>query len=173
MSHPLLSDALLEAYASASTVAQIVETLEVQVGDPDFPALGGRAIYMCTGLHAQDFNLGAYGWRTFQPMPFKFALPAQDPTGAQALSVAIENVDGAVVSFIAHALTMNLPVLIKYRTFFADQPDFSQTPRPLVLTVSGAKVTTRGGVFSATIADFVNRTWPNGFYSYTSYPGLR
>lgn len=170
MPHPLLSEALQEAYVSASTVKTVVETLEVSFGDINFD---GEAFFVCSGFKRQQFNLGADGWRWFDPMPFKFKLPNQDATGAQGLSVAVENVSGGVLNFIRNALAVGDPVVIKYRTFFEESPETCQTPRPLVLSIEGAKSTLAGSILSAKVADFVNRTFPNGFYSYTSYPGLR
>lgn len=170
MAHPLLTEALQEAYASAQTQRSAVETLEVRYGDPNFD---GGAFYLCTGYKAILFNLGADGWHTFQPMPFKFNLPTQDATGAQGLSLSVENVNGEVLDFINNALASGEVVQVKYRVFFEDDPANSQTPRPLVLTIEGAKATLTGAVFSAKVADFVNRTFPNGFYAYTSFPGLR
>lgn len=168
--HPLLTDALREAYASAQTQRSVVETLEIRYGDPNFD---GGAVYICTGYKRLQFNLGADGWPWFEPFPFKFSLPKQDSTGAQGLSLAVENVGGEVLNFISNAINSGELVLVKYRAFFEEDPATCQTPRPLVLSIEGSSATIKGAVFSATVADFVNRTFPNGFYSYTSFPGLR
>jgi hypothetical protein len=170
MAHPLLTEALQEAYASALTQRSVIDSLEVRFGDPNFD---GEALYLCSGQFAETLNLGPDGWRVFQPLPFRFNLPAQDATGARGLSVAIENVDGAVIAFIQRALAKTEPVLIKYRAFFADDPNTPQTPRPLTLTLSGSESTLSGVVLSATVADVVNEAFPNGYYSFTAFPGLR
>lgn len=162
---PLLSEALQEAYASASTADVIVDTLEVVAGT--------QHLYLCRGFVAITLNDENGDPHVFQPVPFEFNLPGQDSTGAQTLNVGIENVDGTVASFVQSALLGNTPIVVKYRSYLPGSSLNPQNPRPLVLTVTAAELTLKGVTFAASVADFVNQPFPNAFYSFTSFPGLR
>ena len=165
MSHPLLSEALKEAYLNYGSNSDVVETIEVSTS--------AESIWLCTGFSvftATDEN-GVV--RTFQPVPFKFSLPSQDTTGARSLNIAIENVDGSVIRFINSARAANCVISVKYRTFLASDTSSPQNPRPLKLSLKSAVATLTGVRFEAAIADVVNRSFPNGIYTYARFPGLR
>lgn len=163
MTHPLLSQALKEAYASGNNSSQFVETIEI--------VYGATTLRYCTGLIQQTLNVPDP--QIFYPVPFKLELPAQDSTGARTLTVTVENVDGEVIGFINAAKASGLPVSVKYRTFLIEQSLSPQNPRPIVFTLTGATMTLTGVKFTAAVADMVNRSFPNEFYSYSRFPGLR
>lgn len=172
-SHPLLSQALKEAYASCTVTKEAVDTLEVRssTGSP-------ASLYLCKGFVSRAFQLENLTEVTFQPAPFEAEMPAQDSTGARGLTVSIENVDGAVIQWMQAAKRANAVIQLKYRTYLvsttgAALPRTPQNARPIVLTVKSAVNTLKGVTFSATVADVVNRTFPNAFYSFSAYPGLR
>lgn len=165
MSHPLLSEALKEAYLNYGSTTDVVETIEVSTS--------AESLWLCTGFSvftATDEN-GVI--RTFQPVPFKFSLPAQDTTGARSLNIAIENVDGSVIRFINSSRAANQVISVKYRTFLTSDTSSPQNPRPLKLSLKSAVATLTGVRFEAAIADVVNRSFPNGIYTYAKFPGLR
>lgn len=165
MSHPLLSEALKEAYLNYGSNSDVVETIEVSTS--------AESIWLCTGFNvfiATDENSVV---RTFQPVPFKFSLPSQDTTGARSLNIAIENVDGSVIRFINSARATKRVISVKYRTFLASDTSSPQNPRPLKLSLKSAVATLTGVRFEAAIADVVNRSFPNGIYTYARFPGLR
>lgn len=110
---PLLSEALQEAYASASTADVIVDTLEVVAGT--------QHLYLCRGFVAITLNDENGDPHVFQPVPFEFNLPGQDSTGAQTLNVGIENVDGTVAAFVQSALLSNTPIVVKYRSYLPNR----------------------------------------------------
>lgn len=165
MSHPLLSEALKEAYLNYGTTADVVETIEISTSTEN--------LFLCTGFSVFTATDETATVRTFQPVPFKFALPAQDTTGARSLNISIENVDGSVIRFINTARSANQPISVKYRTFLASDPSSPQNPRPLKLSLKSAVATLSGVRFEAAIADVVNRSFPNAFYTYARFPGLR
>ena len=165
MSHPLLSEALKEAYLNYGSTTDVVETIEVSTS--------AESLWLCTGFSvftATDEN-GVI--RTFQPVPFKFSLPAQDTSGARSLNIAIENVDGSVIRFINSSRAANRVISVKYRTFLTSDTSSPQNPRPLKLSLKSAVATLTGVRFEAAIADVVNRSFPNGIYTYAKFPGLR
>lgn len=165
MSNPLLSEALKEAYLNYGATADVVETIEVSTS--------AESLWFCTGFNvftATDENDVA---RTFHPVPFKFALPAQDTTGARSLNITVENVDGSVIRFINSARLAGLPITVRYRTFLTSDTSSPQNPRPLKLSLKSAVATLTGVRFEAALVDVVNRSFPNAFYTYARFPGLR
>lgn len=165
MTHPLLSEALKEAYLNYGANCDVVETLEVSTS--------ATSMFFCTGFSsfvATDENAVE---RTFLPVPFKFALPTQDTTGARSLNIAVENVNGDVIRFVNESRAARLPITIRYRTFLASDPSQPQNPRPLKLSLKSAVATLSGVNFEASILDLVNKGFPNEFYSYARFPGLR
>lgn len=165
MANPLLSEALKEAYLEYGPNADVVETLEISTST--------ASLFYCTGFDSFTATTEDSVSRTFVPAPFKFTLPAQDTTGARTLNIAIENVDGSVIAFINSARASGSVITVKYRTFLASDTSAPQNPRPLKLSLKSAKATLSGVQFEAAVVDMVNRSFPNAFYTYSRFPGLR
>ena len=172
--HPLLSQALQEAYASCSVDKEVVNTLEVasSTGTP-------ASVFMCTGLLARSLQLEDGTAVTYQPVPFSFDLPPVDPSGGRSLTVNIENINGDVIRWIKSARDSGSFIYLKHRVYLVATSSSSsaslkpQNPRPLVMVAQAAPITLKGITITATVADVVNRTFPNAFYSFAAYPGLR
>lgn len=164
MTHPLLTDALKEAYVNYNANVDIVETLVVSTSTDK--------LAFCTGYKDFIGNDASGNPITFKPAPFKFSLPAQDDSGAHSLNITIENVNGDVITFVETAKTANKEISITYRTYFADSVT-PQTPRPVKMTLSSSQATLEGVTFQAAVADLVNRSFPSGLYTYSRFSGLR
>ena len=165
--HPLLSAALQEAYAACLTSAEAVDTLELGYS-------GSQSIYLCKGFIDRTLLLEYGNEVIFRAMPFSFNLPTQDDSGARTFSVTVENVNGEVISFIENAQAANKPVTIKARTYLVgDTPTPPQNPRPIIVSVQFSAVNVKGVTLTASVADVVNRSFPNSFYSFAAFPGLR
>lgn len=164
MPHPLLSEAIREAFATCSQAINVFEVIEVKSSVD--------RIFICTGFSQRTIQLETLEEVTALPAPFKFSLPTQSSSGAAELSLDIENVDGSVVAFINAAKITGQPVEIRYRNYIEGTAT-PQNPRPLELTLVSAQATLNGVNFRASIADFVNRSFPNAFYSFALFPGLR
>ena len=165
MSNPLLSEALKEAYLNYDQNCDVVETIEIFTST--------QHLYYCTGFDNFTATTEDGVSHTFIPAPFKFVLPAQDTTGARSLNIAIENVDGSVIKFINAAKASGDVISVKYRTFLTSDTNTPQNPRPLKLSLKSARATLSGVQFEAAVVDVVNRSFPNDFYSYSRFPGLR
>ena len=164
MTHPLLTDALKEAYASCFDTVDVYETIEI--------VIGSTHLYYCTGLSEQtskDENGNSIAWN---PAPFKITTPQESSTGASALSVTIENVDGKPMSIVNSIRAQNEIAYLKYRTYMVGV-DTPQNPRPIKLELVSGSSNLGSITFQAAIPDIVNRSFPNDFYSYASFPGLR
>lgn len=162
--HPLLSEALREAYASCSDAYEVYSTIEITVGTLRYGFCSGNEMRTSKLENGESFN--------WMPAPFKIQMPTQASTGASALSLSIENVDGLVVRMVEYIKASVDPVYVKYRTYLVGY-DYPQNPRPLKLELIASSATLTGVVFQATIPDIVNRSFPNAYYSYAAFPGLR
>lgn len=164
MTHPLLSAALQEAYASANTEVEVIDTVEVRCGS--------TSLYLCKGLIERSFLVDSVR-KTFSPFPFEITKqPAVDDSGASTVSISVENVNGAVYSFLKDAKATNEVIYLYLRTYLSTSTS-PQTPRPLKLLVQSAKINMNGVILTASASDVVNKAFPNVYYTYTSFPGLR
>lgn len=164
MSHPLLSEAIREAYATSNQNIDVFETIEVKSSIENF--------FICTGFKQRTIVDELGDTHVCQPAPFTFNFPQQTNSGSSILTLNIENVDGQVMAFINRAKATGQPVTIRYRNH-VEGLSGSQNPRPVILTLVSATATLAGVQFQASIADFVNRSFPNAFYSFALFPGLR
>lgn len=166
MPHPLLSEALKEAYASASTEVEVIETLELTDEE-------GTDIFICSGNIPLPLLLSPGIYRTFQPYPFKMSKEVGiSDTGTATITVAVENVNGVVAEFLRTTRAANRTVYVKLRTYLSND-EAPQNSRPIKLELTGADITLSGVTLTASTPDVVNKAFPNAYYSYTSYPGLR
>ena len=167
--HPLLSDALLEAYATSTVEYEVVNTLEVSS-----EGAGIDPMYLCSGHISRDFRLETSEVVTFLPVPFVFSFPSMDSYGAKELNIGIENVRGEVISMLDTVRKRNAVLLVKFRSFIVEKAlEGPQNNRPIIFEVSGASATVKGVTIRATVPDIVNRSFPANAYSYADYPGLR
>jgi uncharacterized protein (TIGR02145 family) len=178
---PLLSEALQEAYASASTEDVVVDTLEVVAGT--------QHLYLCRGFTPITLKLEDGSSHEFLPIPFEFNLPGQDSTGAQTLNVGVENVDGTVASFVQSALLSNTPIYVKYRSYLPNR--FLTVPEATTATILGSEygllrmpdgrqwlasnllATGYGSISSVggTAANATDTVWGR-YYNYTNLPSI-
>ena len=167
--HPLLSDALLEAYATSTVECEVVNTLEVSS-----ESAGISPMYLCSGNVQRDFRLETSEIVTFLPVPFVFSFPSMDSSGAKELNIGIENVKGETISLLDTVRKRNAVLLVKFRSFIVEKAlEGPQNNRPIIFEVSGASATVKGVTIRATVPDIVNRSFPANAYSYADYPGLR
>lgn len=167
--HPLLSDALREAYATSTVEYEVVNTLEVSS-----ESAGVSPMYLCSGNVQRDFRLETSEIVTFLPVPFVFSFPSMDSSGAKELNIGIENVKGETISLLDTVRKRNAVLLVKFRSFIVEKAlEGPQNNRPIIFEVSGASATVKGVTIRATVPDIVNRSFPANAYSYADYPGLR
>lgn len=165
MPNPLLTEALKEAYATASPRDEVIDTLEI--------ISTAGTLYVCSGLVSRTLTVPGDGPQTFQPLPLSFSLPPLDNTGGRFLTIGIENVDGQVIQFLTDARDNGGEITVLYRTYLSSDDTAPQSPRPITMNVTNAKNTLKGVVLTAALADIVNRSFPNAHYTYTRFPGLR
>lgn len=165
MAHPLLSEALKEAYASAFTEVEVIDAISLWEETNE--------LHICSGHRQLTLQPRPLTYRTFLPFPFKMSKDVGiSDSGVASVSIAVENVDGTVAEFLRNVRASKNPVIVSLQTYLSDS-DLPQNSRPIVLELTGAEVTLNGVTFTASTPDVVNKAFPNAYYSYTSYPGLR
>lgn len=175
-----LSAALKEAYASAPSDIVIIHTLEMR-----HPAF----IDVATGLPApirvvSDFTpitakleatapINANQMVTFQPFAFEFTLPEVMDKGVPELSIRIDNVSREILKNIELAVPMLDKLEVTYRAFLSNSLTFGpHNDPPLHLTITSIEADAVSVSARASIADFVNKKFPNQEYDETRFPGL-
>ena len=94
MPNQTLTDALKEAYALAPTEVVILDTIQIS-----HPALT-EDLFLVRDLVENDFTLEDLSVETFEPVGFRFELPAVGDRGLQELTLAIDNTDLRITDFI-------------------------------------------------------------------------
>ena len=172
MDHPLLSEALKEAYASAYTEVEVIEAIHL------WDESGTNELFVCSGNIPRSLDVstdpGMEIPREHQPYPFKLSRqPGISEGGAVSAVIAVENVNGAVATFLNTArASSSSAITLALRTYLSNS-NKPQNPRPLVLELTGAEVSLSGVTLTASTPDIVNKVFPNAYYAYTTYPGLR
>lgn len=172
MDHPLLSEALKEAYASAYTEVEVIDAIHL------WDESGTNELFVCSGNIPRSLDVstdpGMEIPREHQPYPFKLSRqPGISEGGAVSAVIAVENVNGAVATFLNTArASSSSAITLALRTYLSNS-NKPQNPRPLVLELTGAEVSLSGVTLTASTPDIVNKVFPNAYYAYTTYPGLR
>lgn len=162
-----LSDAIKEAYACCPTNIAIIETLSLS--HPDLP---DGTIYMAQGYSEIVATLETAETVTFEPVPFRFSLPAAGENGRQELTLAIDNVDRRISDFINAIKESSDPVTVTYRPYLSNDLSGPQMDPPLTLSLQSISVNTLEVSGRATFADVLNRTFPSDYYTRSRFPSL-
>jgi hypothetical protein len=168
-----LSEALKEAYASAPVDVVIVNTLEIR--HPAFAApirvVGDYT--PVTAMLEPDAPLNAGQMVEFQPFAFELTLPELMDKGVPELGIRIDNVSREILQNIELAMPLPDKLEITYRAFLSN--DLAGGPHndpPLTLTITSIEADATAITAKATVADFINKKFPNQEYDETRFPGL-
>lgn len=161
-----LEGAIKEAYAVARINDPAIETIEIY-----HPAMD--SVYLARDKVGHDFTLEdgvtvAY----FEPVAFKAQRPKQGESGAQELTVVIDNVDRRIGQWIKAVKFSQQEAKIRYRIYLASVPGEPQTIEPVELTISEVTLTALEVTIRAKFVDFLNRPFPNQRYTRARFPSL-
>lgn len=168
MPHPLLSQALQEAYASAQTEVEVLDVVELRYGE--------ERLALCTGRVNRNVLIDG---ETVLAYAYPFRLqgrPHVDSSGGAALTLSVENVRGQVFSFIQAARQESTPLYLFVRSYLvapSGSISAQQNTRDIKLTVTAASATLEGVTITASASNVTNKAFPNVRYTYTTFPGLR
>lgn len=147
------------------------DTLEalksVVVVDPNL-----EPIYMIQNPEGKTLTLENGKDADFEPVGFRFQLPGQSDRGVSELSIAIDNVDQRVGSFVQSALAYEAPILVRYRPYLSNDTSQPQQDPPLELVLSDLKIDPFEVTGRATFADIVNLKFLTEYYTRQRFPSL-
>lgn len=162
------TDAIKEAFATANSKVAILETIEVS-----HPAIPSGSLYLVKDWQDLTFTLETGIQQLFTAAGFEIQMPARSEQGIQDLTILIDNTDLQVSDFIKETLNFpNEPVTIKYRPYMSNDLTTPQMDPPLVLYLSGARISAKSVSATATFADIINKTFPNELYTKERFPAL-
>lgn len=168
-----LSEALKEAYASAPNDVVIINTLEIR--HPAFTA-PIRVVSDYAPVTAMlEYNAPADpgAFVEYQPFAFELTLPEVMDKGVPELALKIDNVSREILRNIELAMPLPDKLEITYRAYLSN--DLSTGPHndpPLHLTITSIEADATAITARASVADFINKKFPNQEYDETRFPGL-
>lgn len=161
-----LNEAIREAYAVAPADVAVIESIELSHSSIN------ESIYMVQSRLPMIMTLETGATVEFEPVPFRFTLPAAGENGRQELRIAIDNVDRRISDFIEQVKSHVAPVKLVYRPYLSNDLSQPQMNPPLVLSLQQISVSALEVTGRATFADILNRKFPADFYTRNRFPGL-
>lgn len=173
MSDDLLSEALKEAYASASTDQVILHTLELI--HPAFTEpIRVVADYVPLTAKLEDsapFNGGEMV--DFQAFAFDLVPPEVIDSGVPELQISLDNVSGEILENIELAMGIPEKLEVFWRVYLSTNLDTGpENHPPLRMTITSISANATTIQARASIVDFVNKKFPNNEYDDRRFPGL-
>lgn len=173
MPNTTLSEAIKEAYASAPSDVVIINTLEIR--HPAFTTPIRVVSDFVTVTARLEVNAPVDGgvMVDFIPFAFELTLPEVMDRGVPELQLRIDNVSREIIQNIELAMGLPEKLEITYRAFLSN--DLSGGPHndpPLHLTITSIEADAYSIQARASIADFVNKKFPNKEYDERQFPGL-
>jgi hypothetical protein len=174
MPNPTLSDAMKEAYASADVSDVIINTIEIRHPAFSEPIRVVSDYVPIDALLEVDAPANGGEIVTFQAFAFEFTLPEVMDRGVPELQLRIDNVSREIIRNIELAVPEQDKLELTYRAYL--QSDLTtngpHNDPPLHLTITSIDADAMVVNARATIADFVNKKFPNEEYDETKFPGL-
>jgi len=166
MPNQTLTDALKEAYALAPTEIVILDTIQIS-----HPALA-QDLFLVRDLIENDFTLEDLSVETFEPVGFRFELPATGDRGLQELTLAIDNTDLRITDFINTIKNQTGTTEVRYRPYLSTDLTTPQMSPPLLLFLKNISITAADIQGRCTFADIINRKFPSELYTRDRFPSL-
>jgi hypothetical protein len=160
-----LSDAIIEAYATAPSNLIYLDTL--QVTNP-----GVETLWLVNDRIDQTFTLENGARQLFSSCGFRFNLPGANADGLQTLNLSIDNVDRRPTDFVRTVLQTLQPVQITYRPYISTDFTRPQMNPPLVLFLTDIQVTAAEVSGTANFANLANANFLGELYNSIRFPGL-
>ena len=163
-----LRKALKEAYALAPAEPILLDTLELTADssesfEPRFSVRSDKP---------QQCQLETRKTVQFQPVPFRFTLPAAGADGQQELHIGIDNVDPQISDFISCLQSHFTPIWVVYRPYLSNDLTRPQMYPPLKLSLQHLTITDVEVTGRATFMELLNKKFPSETYTRTRFPFL-
>jgi len=164
----LEAKALREAYAIAPSGVVILDTLEVDTA-------GQPSIFITNNYTAFTALLETAASATFQPIPFKLALPNKSSDNLPAMNITIANPEQLVSNYLRAANVAKTPVVVKFRPFLSTNgaTPLYQLPIPMTFHIGPVKLSLGQVEVQCLFPNIANKKFPNESYTVRLFPGLR
>ena len=129
-------------------------------------------IYIVKDRKSWDLTLETEETVTFEPVPFTYTLPTKGDAKLPELTVSICDIDRRVSSFIERARASLQPIYVTLRIYLSNDTTAPQNDPPLVLELTDSTSNKIDTTIRASVADIVNKSFPNERYTRTRFPNL-
>lgn len=164
----LEAEALREAYAVAPAGVVVLDTLEVATA-------GQSSIFLTNNYTAFTALLETGVSATFQPIPFKAALPNKSADNLPSMNIVIANPEQIVSNYLRAANAAKTPVAVKFRPFIStnEATPVCQLPVPMTFHIGPVKLGLGQVEVQCLFPNIANKKFPNENYTVRLFPGLR
>ncbi len=176
MTDPNLTQALQEAYASATVKMRIVHTIEIS-----HPAFD-KTVYVVADYRPDDLNekgqqkmsaiLETGQQVDFLCFAFELDMPSIDTTPIPELVLTIDNVGRELMASLQKASQSNDDVLVKYRAYTLNDLTTPAMLRPLQFILRDVVVTPLQMSGICKVKTVGNNSFPSEKYTLSDYVGL-
>lgn len=171
MPDPTLTEALKEAYASA-TPDIIYSTLELRHPAFTQPI---RVVRDTVSLTARLESTAPYNpneYVLFVAMAFDLVKPEVSAQGVPQLTLRIDNVDRSIVASVEAAVETTQPITVCYREYLSSDLTAPQNNPPLTMTILTVRADLLTVTATAGFPDLMNRKFPTLEYETETFPEL-
>jgi hypothetical protein len=160
-----LTAAQKEAYAVARVNDPTLETIEIS------HSVAGR-VFLVKDKQNLTATLETAEEVTFEAAPFRMDRPKQGESGAQEITLSIDNVDRRISEYLELVRDSQEETTVSFRTFLASDTSQPQMVEPITLTITDGTIRTLDVTISARFVDVLNRAFPNQTYNRQRFPSL-
>lgn len=168
-----LSEAIAEAYASATVGDPVLITLELHHPSFTAPARVVNDYRTLTATLEADAPYNAGEAVEFIGVPFRYTKPEQSDSGAPAaVGIEIDNVSLAITELLLQAIESDEPVLVIEREYLPSDTSAPHVLPVLQLEMGGIQVGVETVSAQLTFGNLTNRKFPATQYTAENAPGL-
>jgi Domain of unknown function (DUF1833) len=167
-----LTQAIMEAYASAPANVVIYHTLELYHPSFTVPIRVVRDYADLTATLEASAPRNPNTAVTFIAFNFDFSKPEVTPSGLPQITITMDNVDRSIVANIELAMSSTELVTIIYREFISTNLSVPQNDPPLVMTIMAITADVFKVTATAGFPNLMNKRFPTQEYSAEVFTGL-
>lgn len=172
MPDPTLSEAIMEARASAPVGVVEYHTLEIRHPAFTNPIRVVRGFDTITARLEAAAPLDPSTYVEFMAMPFDLVPPDVTASGIPSMKITIDNVSRVIGSSIELALTSTDLLEVTYRHFLSTDLSAPQNNPPLTLKIMTVEMDAFKVTATAGFPTWQNRKFPTVAYTAEIFPGL-
>lgn len=172
MPDPTLSEAIMEARASAPVGVVEYHTLEIRHPAFTNPIRVVRGFDTITARLEATAPLNPSAYVEFMAMAFDLVPPEMTATSIPTMKITMDNVSRVIGSSIEMALTSTDLLEVTYRNFLSTDLSAPQNNPPLTLKIMTVEMDAFKVTATAGFPTWQNRKFPTVAYTAEIFPGL-